>query len=192
MNTEITENPTGTSKEKSRIKTMAFYAREALALAIWFSILIKIFVYDIDLLIVNRFSILQRLYPYKFFLIIGVTAAVWLFFGTKRTWKTIGYIAVYPFGPLPWRIIKLIVKNWAVLFVFLPAIENVVLTMKWRFILASFTALAALTMCLSHKSAVVIFGMSVLFFYLAYHYILRLRWLSERRRSLPTLLQELK
>jgi hypothetical protein len=171
---EMIESPPETSKNAWR-KTFSFYVRECLAIAIWFLIFIKVFVYDVDLLIVDKVPWLQRLYPYKFFLLIGFMALVWITLGTKRTWKTIGYIAAYPLILLLWRIPKQIFKNWALLIVFLPAIESVILTVKWRFILGSLTMLAALGICLSRKPGIVIGCMAVLLLYLSYHYILRLR-----------------
>lgn len=171
----MAESPPPNSRKRAWLKTVGLYLREFLAISVWSLIFVKVFVYDVDLLIVNRFSPLQRLYPYKFFLLIGFTAAVWLTLGTKRTWKTIGYIAVYPLILLLWRIPKQIFKNWALLLVFAPAIESVILTFKWRFILGSFTMLAALGICLSRRPPIVIGCMAVLLLYLSYHYFLRLR-----------------
>lgn len=170
----MTDSPPKTSEKAWREK-LTFYIRECLALVIWFLILIKVFVYDVDLLVVDRVPWLQRVYPYKLFLLIGFTALVWITLGSKRTWKTIGYVAAYPLILLLWRIPKQIFKNWALLIVFAPAIESVILTVKWRFILASLTMLAALGICLARKPEIVIVCMSALLVYLSYHYILRLR-----------------
>jgi len=81
-------------------------------------IFVKVFVYDIDLVIIKRVPWLESLYPYKFFLLIGAVAAAWAALGTKRAWKIIGYVLVYLFVLLLWRIPKNVFKNWPLFIVF--------------------------------------------------------------------------
>ncbi len=157
------------------MKRVAFFVRECLAVAVWLSIFIKVFVYDIDLLFVNKVPLVQRFYAYKFFFVIGLVAVVWGALGTRRAWKVIGYIAVYPLILLLWRIPKLLFKNWALLLIFAPAIESVIITLKRRFILGSFAILFALAISLTQRRSVLLFCMAFLSFYLLVHYILRLR-----------------
>jgi hypothetical protein len=171
----MSATPVEESKKKTRLKGIAFFVRESFAIAVWLLIFIKVFVYDVDLLLVNRVPWFQRLYPYKFFLLIGFVAVVWLTLGTKRAWKIIGYITAYPLILLLWRIPKLLFKNWALLLIFAPAIESVIFTLKWRFVFGSFTILAALGVSLFRNRAALIVCMAFLFVYLSIHYILRLR-----------------
>ena len=161
--------------KKGRREKLISFLRECLAIAVWLWFIAKILIFDVDLILVGRSPLLQRLYPYKFLLLIGFIALLWLTLGGKRIWKTVGYIAIYPFIILLWRIPKQIFKNWALLIVFAPAIESVILTVKWRFILGSFTALGALGICITQKPAFLLLFMVLLFFYLLYHYVLRLR-----------------
>jgi len=167
-----TQNGKGGQK---RFKRVTFFVRETVAIAVWLVIFIKIFVYDVDLLLVNRIPWLQRIYPYKFFLIIGLIAILWVSLGTKRFLKTIGYIAVYPLVLLLWRIPKVFVKNWALVLMFAPAIESVIVTFKWRFVLASISMLAALGIALTRDFHALILFMTLLFIYLVIHYGLRFR-----------------
>lgn len=160
---------------KLRVKQVAFGIREAFAFSLWLLILMKVFVYDIDLLLVSRVPWLQRFYPYKFFLIVAAIAVLWLILGGKYARKVILYIAVYPFVLLLWRIPKLLFKNWATLLIFAPAIESIVFTLKWRYVLGSFAMLAALGISLFMNSFALTFCMFVLGLYLLLHYILRFR-----------------
>lgn len=89
---------------KTWLKKLGFVVREIAALAIWTLIVTKLFIYDIDLLLVRRVGWLQRFYPYKFFFILAVVAAVWLILGGKYARKIILFIAAYPIILL-WRLI---------------------------------------------------------------------------------------
>jgi hypothetical protein len=162
------------SQKKSRKELIVPYVKEAMALTLWVYGFIKLFVYDVDLLMISKVQWLQRLYPFKFFLLLGLVAVVWLTLGTKRVFRLFGFIAAYPLVLL-WRVIKHAFKNWALLIVFAPAIESIVLKIKWRFILASFTIISALGICLTSRPPLLVGFMVFLLVYLLYHYILRIR-----------------
>jgi hypothetical protein len=162
-----------TNKKKPR--KISFYVREFVAGGFWLFLFIKAFVYDLDLLITRALPILQPLYPYKFFLFLGLLSAAWVVLRTKRFLKTIGYVLVYPLVLLLWRIPKLLFRNWALLVIFAPAIESVLFTLKWRFAFGSLAILAALGIVLMHERGFLIIFMSVLILYLLVHYLLRLR-----------------
>jgi len=167
---------------KTSLTKIGFAVREIVALAIWMLIITKLFVYDIDLLVVRRVEWLQRFYPYKFFFILAVVAAVWLILGGKFARKIILFIAVYPVILL-WRLIVIAFKNWATLLLFAPALESMVRTFKWRFILSSFAILAALGIALLVQPAAIITCMSTVGIYLILHYAFRFRS-AYRRESI--------
>ena len=156
--------------------------RELVAFAIWGVIITKLFVYDVDLLLVERVAWLQRFYPYKFFFIIAVVAAVWLFLGGKYARKILLFIAAYPLVLL-WRVIVILFKNWATLLLFAPALESMVFTFKWRFIASSFAILAALGVAIFTKSVALIVSMTILGVYVVIHYAFRFRG-AYRRESI--------
>ena len=156
------------------LKKIGFGLREIVALAIWLLIITKLFVYDVDLLLVQRFGWLQRFYPYKFFFIIAVVAVVWLILGGKYARKIILFIAAYPIILL-WRLTVIAFKNWATLLLFAPALESMVRTFKWRFILSSFAILAALGIALLIRPVALMICMGVVGVYLISHYTFRLR-----------------
>jgi hypothetical protein len=157
---------------KPSIKKLAFVLREAFAVTLWFWIFTKFFVYDIDLILVNQLPWLQKIYPYKFF-IIAATIAVLLILRVK--WRFFLYVLGYPFIILFWRIPKLLFKNWATVLMFLPAIESVALKLKWRFALWTFATLAAIGIILLTDPVSLTFCMLFLGLYLLVHYFWRLR-----------------
>ncbi len=159
---------------KPLLKHVGFVVREIFSLILWLLIVTKIFVYDVDLLLVTRIPQLRRIYPYKFFLIIAVVATVWLILGGKYARKMFLFIAAYPFILL-WRILVILFENWATLLLFAPALESIVLTLKWRFILGSFAILAALGISLFSRPVPLLVAMSVVGLYLIIHYVFRFR-----------------
>jgi len=171
----MAETPSDTERGEKPFKRLAFFLREAVAVSTWLIVFIKLFIYDVDLLFVNRVPWLQRVYPYKFFIIIGFVAIVWVSLGTKRFLKIVGYVAVYPLVLLLWRLPKTFIKNWALLLMFAPAIESAIVTLKWRFVFAALTMLSALGICLSQDAQVLTVLMALLLIYLLIHYIFRLR-----------------
>jgi hypothetical protein len=156
------------------LKRLGFAVREIVALIIWVLVVTKLFVYDVDLLLVRRIGWLQRFYPYKFFFIIAVVALVWLILGGKYARKIILFIAAYPIILL-WRLVVIAFKNWATLLLFAPALESMVRTFKWRFILSSFAILAALGITLLLRPVALMICMGIVGIYLISHYAFRLR-----------------
>ncbi|MDT4953729.1 MAG: hypothetical protein QOJ02_1867 [Acidobacteriota bacterium] len=160
---------------KSHIKMIVHVLREIFAITLWLYIFTKIFVYDIDLLLVNRFSLLQKIYPYKFFILVAIIAIFWVILGGKFVWKVVLYSLAYPFIILFWRIPKMLFKNWATVLIFLPAIESIFLTLKWRFALGSFALLAALGISFFMDLIAITTCLSILGLYLLVHYLSRFR-----------------
>jgi hypothetical protein len=164
------------------LKKFGFVVREIVALAVWVLIVTKLFVYDVDLLLVRRAEWLQKFYPYKFFFILAVVSAVWLILGGKYARKILLFVAAYPIVLL-WRLIVILFKNWATLLLFAPAIESTVRAFKWRFILSSFAILAALGVALLTRPSLVIACMTVIGVYIVIHYVFRFRS-AYRRESI--------
>src|SRR3989441_1941001 len=165
-----------TSQTKSVLGGLAFALREIVALTVWIFVFVKLFVYDVDLFLIDRYAPqFHEILEYRFFLIIGFLAVSWLILGNCRFRTFVAYVLFYPLIVLLWRIPKLTVKNWATAIVFAPAIESLLVTFKWRFIAGSFTMLAALGIVISFQPVILVAGMAILFFYLAAHYVLRFR-----------------
>jgi hypothetical protein len=160
---------------KSRLERLGFALREFIAVSLWLFIFTKLFIYDVDLLLIQQVEPLQRIYPYKFFLIIAGLASSWALLGGKYARKVILYIAVYPFILLFWRAPKVLWRNWATLILFAPAIESLLSKFKWRFMWASFAILSALGISLFTSRLPLILCMLVLGGYLVLHYIHRIR-----------------
>jgi hypothetical protein len=146
------------------------------AAAVWTLAFTKLFIYDVDLFFIDRYAPhLSVILQYRFFIIIAFLGLSWLVLGNRHFRNSVAYVLFYPLVVLLWRIPKLTVRNWATAIVFAPAIESLIVTFKWRFIAGSFMMLAALGIATSSQPTILVFGMAMLFFYLAAHYVLRLR-----------------
>lgn len=160
---------------KFRLQRLGLGLREFFAVSLWLFLFTKIFIYDVDLLLISRVHSLQSIYPYKFFLIMAGLATAWLILGGKYARKILLYIGLYPFIVLFWRVPKLLFKNWATLLLFAPAIESLISKFKWRFTLVSFAMLATLGISLFTSALPLTACMLLLGVYLLLHYIFRIR-----------------
>lgn len=161
-------------KPKSRAQKIWHAIRELFAAAVWLFAFTKLFIYDADVLFVRWIPWLRYIFQFRFFVILGALAVLWLVLGGRIYRRLIAYVVFYPLTIL-WRIVKLIAKNWATVIVFLPAIQSFVVTFKWRFILGTLAILAALAVMIVSQRHILMFAMFVLFSYLALHYIMRVR-----------------
>jgi hypothetical protein len=150
--------------------------RELVAISVWLFAFIKLFIVDIDVILVDHFiPQFRRLLPYRFFVLTSLIAISWLVLGNRRFRIFGAYILLYPLVLIFWRLPKLFVKNWATILVFAPAIQSTIWTFKWRFVAGSLTMLAGLGILLSSNRYVVTISMVILFAYLLFHYVCRLR-----------------
>ena len=111
------------------------------------------------------------LLKYKFFVILGLTAALWLILGNCRFRVTIAYLFFYPLILLLWRIPKLLFKNWVVLLVFSPGIHSLITGFRMNFIFASFSLVAALAIAVSNDPMLLIVAMVLLALYYCRHVV---------------------
>jgi hypothetical protein len=143
------ENPTQSKDEITKvdqhpkIKKHRFpgYIREFLAILFWFYIVTKLFVFDLDILLIEKLApnYLWIIY-YKFFFLIGIIAIVFLV--TKNLhiilWSL--FIFFYPLILILWRIPALILKqrSWNLIIAFLDSTISFFKAPKLRFAKLSF------------------------------------------------------
>jgi hypothetical protein len=104
MNDEIIVYPP--QSNGGRVRSYVYWlSRECIAGLFWLYIIIKAFIFDIDVFIFDVFSpgyiwILK----YKFFILTGIIFLIWLFTKNGTILPFLAYIAFYPFKLLFWRI----------------------------------------------------------------------------------------
>ncbi|OPY60565.1 MAG: hypothetical protein A4E56_02604 [Pelotomaculum sp. PtaU1.Bin065] len=118
-------------------KSIDKYARELVAVIIWLYIIIKTFIYDIDILLLKVFAP-QYLYilNYKFFILIGLLAIILLVTRNKKLILWIVYISFYPLiiflWKIPYKIFK--INSWSLCIALINSILSFFKSFKFNFI----------------------------------------------------------
>src|SRR6266545_2816589 len=170
---EIVKQELSDNKVVSRI---LWWVRECTAFGLWLFILTKVFVYDVDILFVGILPPQANTFlKYKFFVILGVIALLWLTLGNRRFFRTVAYVLYYPIVVLFWKIPKVLSKNWVLLLVFAPAIHSLITNFRMNFILSVGALLSGLVILLSNSPPYLIAAMAFLAFYLCRHCVKKIR-----------------
>lgn len=170
---QSSSQPASTRRSPSRA---VWAIREGLAALLWTFLFVKLFAYDIDVFLLERFAPnLRPLLAFKFFAIIASVAFLWLVLGNQRFRSFVAYVLFYPLVILLWKIPKSLFRNWAVTIAFSPALYSLITTFRSRFIIGTFAILSALAITVSQNAALLITAMVVLGIYLCAHYAQRFR-----------------
>lgn len=138
--------------------------RETLAFTLWTFICLKIFIFDIDLALVEFFAPQSKSFlTYMLFGIVGIITLLLLVLGTARVRSFVAYIVFYPLVIFVWIITEVIFHNWATVVVFSPAIYSILTTLERRLIVGSFALLGAVVMVFSTNPILVGTAMLILF-----------------------------
>lgn len=190
------------SKTNSRI---LWWIRESAAYCLWVFIFVKVLVYDVDVAVVRMLPPqAEALLRFKFFVILGIIALLWLILGNRRFFKSVAYVLFFPVVVLLWKIPRLLFTNWVLLLVFSPAIHSLVTSFRMSFIFTVGALLASLAIVLSNSRLALIPAMIFLAFYLCRHgakkikmafqpasvfaniaNIIRQLWVSYEQKTLP-------
>lgn len=170
------QSPIPATPLQKGLSPVAWWVREGAAVGVWLFVAVKLFVYDVDLYLVARYApSLSFLVPYRFFILLGTVALLWLILGNQRFLSLVGYVLAYPFIVLVWKLPLQLFRNWAIVIAFLPAFYSLVVSLRTSFITGTCALLAALAIAISTTPIIVIPTMLVLMAYLAHHYIRRFR-----------------
>jgi hypothetical protein len=119
---------------REKINMVFYVARELLSLLAWSYIITKLFIFDIDDYVVSKFlDGFQEAYEYKLAIITGVASVAWIILG-KRFVNLALYVSFYPFVIILYRLPVAISRYPALAVVFMPAIYEVITSIKSLFI----------------------------------------------------------
>jgi hypothetical protein len=142
-----------TKQEKEPLSCFLKAVRETLAILFWMYVLIKVFAFDIDIYLLNKFvPEYAWLLNFKFFILIGIIAFIWLVTKNKYILFWPFYVFFYPLIIFFWKIPSFIFKqkSWVFAFAFIDAIISFFKSIKYSFI----------TSALFLVSLAIIFGFS--------------------------------
>lgn len=172
----IQESNKSGNKKDSRCKV---YFRELLGLFFWVYLFIKIFVFDLDVFIVNNYiPTLKWIIDYKFFILIAAVAIYWIVIGNKEFAKTIAVILFYPFIFIFWRtpVILFKSKSWIGVFSSIGIITTIFRNIKSNFILFTIVSIAILLIVISSSPYLLYISSFILLCYLIVHFFRKIKY----------------
>lgn len=144
--TQITEvkmevAPPQPKKEKGVIDHALAVVREIVAISFWVYVLSKLFIFDIDLFLFEKYlPNYTWLLDFKFFILIGTLAVIWLITKNKHILLWTLYILCYPAIVLLWKMPFFVFKqkSWIFAFAVINAVISFFKSIKYNFIIAAF------------------------------------------------------
>lgn len=127
-------------KKNGFIYNMSLIIRHILAILIWSYTLIKLFVFDVDVVIVTKFFPEHlEILNYKLFLFIAILAIIVLTIKNKRVISWLLYIIFYPIILIFWKIPFFIFKqkSWTLAFAFINAVISFFKSIRYTLIVSS-------------------------------------------------------
>lgn len=159
-----------------KLSPLAWWIREITAIILWSIGILKLFIFDIDIWIAEQVASGASGYLYyRFFVILGIIATLWLILGNQRFIRIVVYILFYPFVVICYHLPRIIFSHWAMFIAFSPAIHSVVIMFKWNFVFTTLAIFAALSIQLTKTPPILYAAMTLLAFYLCYHFVKRFR-----------------
>lgn len=158
-----------------RLRKPIRWLREVLAIIMWGLAVIQVFLFDAGTLITDLIPMIEPVFRYRFLVGLGLLAVLWLILRTRVFLNFFGYIILYPFVVVLWKIPKFAFRNWAVAIAFSPAIHTILTTFRISFAMFTAALIASFVVCLVEEVMVVRFSMLIVGAYLILHYIRRFR-----------------
>lgn len=129
--------PQQPKKEKTVVGNFFTFLKEIVASLFWIYVLLKLFVFDIDVFLVGKYLPSHVwLLNFKFFILIGTIAIIWLVTKNKHILSWSLYIFFYPvivfFWKIPFFVFKQ--KSWIFAFALINAVISFFKSIKYNFI----------------------------------------------------------
>ena len=129
---------------------ISWIARECIAGAIWAYIFVKLFVFDIDIYIIDHFAPQFRwVIDYKAFGIAAVAAVALAVLRPAAFLKTALYVGAYPVVFLFWRLPKVAFARWPAIILLAPVVYRLASTFRSTFVLYTVASLSILAIVMS-------------------------------------------
>lgn len=144
--TEVTKSIAARiKKEKTVVDHALTTAREVVAILFWFYVFLKLFVFDIDIFLVQEFAPNYAwLLDFKFFIFVGAIATIWLVTKSRHIILWTLYIFFYPAIVILWKFPYFVFrqKSWIFAFAVINAVISFFKSLKYNFITVAFFLVA--------------------------------------------------
>jgi hypothetical protein len=131
--------PENNIQKKGAFNQIARVIREIVAALFWFYLIFKVFIFDLDIFLVDRyFPNYYWIVEYKFLVIISLLAMVWFFTKNKNIILWALYILFYPFIVIFWKLPFFVFKqkSWIFAFAVINSIISFFKSIKYKFIVS--------------------------------------------------------
>lgn len=143
------------------------FLREVVGVLVWVFVPLKLFVADIDLLLMEEFA--PKLVPlssYRLFALLGGTSILWILLGHRNFKRLAGFVAIYPAVLICWRLPLLLLRRWPIALAVAPAVYDALTSFRATFLLYSFASISMLIIVKSTQFAYVAPAMAYLLFFM--------------------------
>lgn len=150
-------------------KQLSLFLRDGAALIIWTYVLVKIFVFDIDIYLLNLvFPNVAWVLNIRLLVLLSLIAVLWIILGHKRFFVLFAYIVGYPFVILFWKLPVFIFRHWATFLILLPSIFDTLLSFRSTFVLYTVILVSSASILLFKQSVILMAAMVTLALCLAF------------------------
>jgi hypothetical protein len=142
--------------------------RDLVAVLLWAYVITKLFIYDIDVYAVDHYvPDAKWVVTYKFFVYIGIWAALFLIFNRNRILFWSAYVAFFPLILVLWKVPYTLFRNrsWMIAFSLVDWLLAMIRGLRYRFI-ASALYLIAIASALSTSNRLLLWSASCALFIL--------------------------
>ncbi len=171
--TELNNSKGKTEKKLRKKNTQVQFLVEAFAVFVWGYSLIKVFVFDLDLYLIQKFFPDARwIIDYKFLFILGAISVLWLFKKSTSIAQNVFYILLYPVIFCVWKVPKTLIKrkSWIGAFALIGILLSFFRNLKFNTII-SFIGLSSFCIILNtHNTVALYFSCTLLFCVLVFLY----------------------
>jgi hypothetical protein len=176
MNEVTTTDDIPPAPTPAKVRTLRA-TRTLLAILVWLYLFIKVFVFDLDVYIINTFfPNLDWLINYKFFLYIGLLGVAAALFKRWQVVMFIAYVVFYPLILIVWQIPYIIFKrgSWMAAFAIINGLINFFARFTYNAVLSAAFFLSALAIAISQNSYLLMCSAVVMASFVAALYIRRI------------------
>lgn len=168
----LTEEVVMSSTEKAKDRHIG---RELFAILFWLYVPVKVFLFDIDRMVLEGlFPDYLWLINYRFLIILFTLALILTFVKTKNFLTWLLYALFYPLIVITKLLIRFR-KNWRVWLVFFPGAVNFFRDFRLRFIAIGFLSIAILIILTSSSKILVYCSCTIILLFVLVHFALRFK-----------------
>jgi hypothetical protein len=145
--------------------------RESFCAFLWLYAIVKLFVFDFDVYLAQSyFPSLSWVVNFKFFFLLVLVSVYWLAVGDKNFFKSIGFLLVYPFFFLLWRIPRLLFKDWVSAVTAMGFLASFLKSIKINFIAFTVFSVGTILGLFAQNEYVLILSIVILISFIVFHF----------------------